>query len=129
MYQVGKENAELALSLVGYDEELKVCYHDVERHHGILCIVKFLYIAMLLVTLALGHNSITFFFYENGKFCLIYFIALHMRLELSIDLPCVCNQILLDKSVSKSWHKCYRVQWNMCMVRPLFVKVLMLQRR
>ena len=31
--QVGKENAELALSLVGYDEELKVCFHDVEPHH------------------------------------------------------------------------------------------------
>lgn len=25
--QVGKENAAVALSLVGYDEELKVCFH------------------------------------------------------------------------------------------------------
>lgn len=27
LFQVGKENAELALSLVGYDEELKVCFY------------------------------------------------------------------------------------------------------
>jgi hypothetical protein len=25
-FKVGKENAELALSLVGYEEELKVCF-------------------------------------------------------------------------------------------------------
>lgn len=35
-FQVGKGNAEVALALIGYDEELKVCFHCIYPFHNFM---------------------------------------------------------------------------------------------
>jgi len=119
LYQVGKENAELALTLVGYDEELKV--YQPRPAHQVKCVHFILLIHSLLVILSEQDQQIIHAVIE------LYVAIIHTKFSIYLlsepEFPFLwyCFPTVVDF--------CCRLLWNMFLVQHLFAKTLTLQRR